>query len=130
MSVSGMQFALVSLFLSLAAWGVYWRLIFKMQVPRKPRGFQFVMAASLALAIAALFSRPGWAGASAAVIALLASSMFLFTSVMSAMPRAVPVVSVGERILSFSASDADGVTFESAVLDGRPYLLKFFRGHW
>ena len=40
MSVSGMQFALVSSFLSLAAWGVYWRLIFKMRVPRKPRGLQ------------------------------------------------------------------------------------------
>jgi hypothetical protein len=130
MSISGLQLALTSLFLSLAAWGVYWRLIFSMRVPRKPRGFQFVMAVSSALAIAALFGRPGWAGASVAAVSLLASSMFLFTSVMSAVPRAVPTVTVGEPILSFAGLDADGATFESAALAGRPFLLKFFRGHW
>lgn len=130
MSVSGLHLALVSLFLSLAAWGVYWRLIFKMRVPRKPRGFQLVMVVASALAIAALFGRPGWAGVAVAVVSLLTSSMFLFATVMSSMPRAVPVVSVGEPVLSFSAPDADGATFASAALDGRPFLLKFFRGHW
>ena len=128
--MTGFQLALVSLVLSFGVWGLIMRSIFKMSVSRKPRGFQFVMAVSIALAAVALFRSPGVAGAIAAVVAILSSAMFLFTSVMSPLPASIPRVSVGGPMLPFSATDAEGVVFESVALDGRPYLLKFFRGHW
>jgi peroxiredoxin len=33
-------------------------------------------------------------------------------------------------VVSFSAPDADGREFDLSSLAGRPFLLKFFRGHW
>jgi len=39
-------------------------------------------------------------------------------------------VRVGGPILDFSAPDENGEPFALASLRGRPYLLKFFRGHW
>ena len=37
---------------------------------------------------------------------------------------------VGAPILDFEAPDAEGEPFDLATLRGRPFLLKFFRGHW
>jgi len=39
-------------------------------------------------------------------------------------------VKVGEPILRFRARDAEGNDFDLQELAGRPFLLKFFRGHW
>ena len=41
-----------------------------------------------------------------------------------------PAVAVGEPMLLFSAPDENGVDFDLSSLNGKPYLLKFFRGHW
>lgn len=41
-----------------------------------------------------------------------------------------PAVVEGEPMLAASAPDENGVDFDLAQLSGKPYLLKFFRGHW
>jgi peroxiredoxin len=39
-------------------------------------------------------------------------------------------VALGQPIPEFTAPDAEGQPFALSSLHGRPYLLKFFRGHW
>ena len=39
-------------------------------------------------------------------------------------------ISVGDRIPDFESVTDQGLSFKSSELDGSPYLVKFFRGHW
>ncbi len=41
-----------------------------------------------------------------------------------------PAVAVGDPMIPFVAPDEHGNDFDLASLSGKPYLLKFFRGHW
>jgi len=40
------------------------------------------------------------------------------------------MISVGDTLPAFTATDDKGEVFDSAELKGTPVLLKFFRGHW
>jgi hypothetical protein len=75
---NGLQLAMGSLLLCVVAWAVYWPLIAKMRVPRRPRGTQLVMALSIALALAAFFREPGIAGGVIGSVAILVAGMFFF----------------------------------------------------
>jgi len=87
-------------------------------------------ALGVALALAALGGGPGWPGGIAAGLALVAGGVFLTLQTLSRQPALVPAVQVGGPILDFSAPDDAGERFDLASLRGRPFLLKFFRGHW
>ena len=45
-------------------------------------------------------------------------------------PGAIAEPVVGAPIIDFTALDDRAVPFELGSLRGKPYLLKFFRGHW
>ena len=111
-------------------WAVYWPKIKAMRVPLRPVGHQAVMCAAILLGLLAFMRGPGALGGLAAVLALAAAGMFLFFTLNSAMPHETPAVAVGEPILDFTAKDAAGNDFTLASLQGTPFLLKFFRGHW
>jgi hypothetical protein len=88
------------------------------------------MAAGLALAVASLAAEPGLAGGVLAGVALVVSSTFLALQPLSGQARVVPAARVGGPIPDFTAPDDAGEAFQLATLRGRPFLLKFFRGHW
>jgi len=69
-------------------------------------------------------------GGIAAGIALLGGGVFLALQPLSHQERHASAVRVGGPILDFTAPDAEGAPFDLATLHGRPFLLKFFRGHW
>ena len=89
-----------------------------------------LMAAAAALSIAAFLSGPGLAGGIAAGVALAISGTFLALQPLSGQASGTSAVSVGGPILDFTASDDSGEPFDLSTLHGKPFLLKFFRGHW
>ena len=130
MNFGGSTFAFVAFFLAAAGWALYWRRIGALRAARHPWGFQLTMAVALGAAVFAFLDGPGTAGGVFAAIAVLASVMFLFTSLASGLPEAVPTVGIGDAALDFKSLDARGEPFDSHELRGQAYLLKFFRGHW
>jgi len=88
------------------------------------------MALGAVLAIWAFVEGPGLLSGLAAGGALVLSGVFLALQPLAGQSREAPAVGVGERILDFTAPDAEGAPFDLARLHGRPFLLKFFRGHW
>ena len=89
-----------------------------------------MVVAGVGLGLLAFARGPGLAGGIAAGLALGGGGLFLLLQVLGQQSRRTPTVAVGQPILDFTAPDADGRPFALASLRGRPYLLKFFRGHW
>ncbi len=102
----------------------------RVRIPQRKTAVVAGNAFAAALAIAAFASGPGLPGGIAAGIALLASLPFLALVAASGQSRRPPAVAVGEPVLAFEALDAEGRRFATGGLRGRPFLLKFFRGHW
>jgi len=74
-------------------------------------------------------------GASIAVIAptamsLMLASMLLFFISQRKTPVGDLKVAVGDPLLAFTATTADGKPFHSDEFAGKRILLKFFRGGW
>lgn len=112
------------------AWVHWWRLLQAVRVPHRRAPHLAVMALGVVLGVAALARGPGPVGGVAAGLAILGGGAFLGLRLQSAQDRHGPAVAVGDPILDFSAPDANGEPFHLASLRGRPFLLKFFRGHW
>jgi hypothetical protein len=111
--------------------GLVWvRLIREVRVGERRPLVLLVVAAGVGLALLAFARGPGIAGGLAAGLALAAGGLFLPLQLLARQSRGVPAVTVGQPILAFSAPDAEGRPFALSSLRGRPYLLKFFRGHW
>ncbi len=108
----------------------WFRAIQQVTIHRGRAPYFMAWGLAFALGVAAWFHDPGLLGGTAAVLGLLPSFLFLFLAVFSAQADNTPAVAVGGSMLAFQAPDDSGVVFESASLTGRPYLLKFFRGHW
>lgn len=102
----------------------------RVRIPKDKTAVVAGNALAAGLAIAAFVAGPGLAGGVAAGVALLASLPFLALVAGSGQSRRPPAVSVGEPLLAFEALDAEGRRFATEDLRGRPFLLKFFRGHW
>ncbi|MCB9759474.1 MAG: hypothetical protein H6739_06510 [Alphaproteobacteria bacterium] len=64
------------------------------------------------------------------LLALPAPVMFLGLHLIAEQPAKRAAVQVGDPILTFEALDGEGRPFHLASMSGRPYLLKFYRGHW
>ena len=105
----------------------------RMQAVRLPRNAApYLVACALAagLGVAAFIVGTGVAGGIAAALAIGGGSAFLALYSASGQRREPPAVAVGGPILDFVASDDSGRPFALASLRGRPFLVKFFRGHW
>ncbi|MDJ0785381.1 MAG: hypothetical protein QNK05_01155 [Myxococcota bacterium] len=87
-------------------------------------------AVALGLGVVALLSSPGTLGGIAATFGTAAGAIFLGLQTLAGQVDATPAVAVGGPILDFTAPDDQGKPFDTASLRGKPYLLKFFRGHW
>lgn len=114
-----------------AGTGALWlRRMRSVSVPRDRSAYVLLMAGGAVLGLAAFSAGPGWLGGAGAVFAILAGGAFCGLRALSAQQPNRPAVSVGGPILDFSAPDDSGAPFDLAQLRGRPFLLKFFRGHW
>ena len=113
------------------ATGVVWfRLIDAVRIPRGRAQYFAAMGLGVALGVAAFVQETGIFGAIAAAFAILAGGFFLALRLQSGQDAREPAVKLGEPILDFTAPDDSGESFELASLRGKPFLLKFFRGHW
>jgi cytochrome oxidase Cu insertion factor (SCO1/SenC/PrrC family) len=86
--------------------------------------------AGIGLGLLAFARGPGVLGGLAAGLAVALGALFLLLQLLGRQARPMPNVALGRPILDFTAPDAEGQPFQLASLHGRPYLLKFFRGHW
>ncbi len=112
---------------TIVEWG---RRMMAVRIPEDRRPFQAAMAAALLIGVGAMFAgADGWAHTGARMGVVL-GALFLGLNMISAQESKEPAVAVGGSILDFSAPDENGETFELASLRGKPFLLKFFRGHW
>ncbi|MAG29970.1 MAG: hypothetical protein CL908_03635 [Deltaproteobacteria bacterium] len=110
---------------------VFWfRLVRDVAIPRNRAPFQIAFAVGAILGVIAVLGSEGFFSTVAGALAAIVGTAFLLLRLQSAQKPNVPSVEVGGPILPFSALDADGREFDLTSLRGKPYLLKFFRGHW
>jgi drug/metabolite transporter (DMT)-like permease len=117
--------------LVVAGTGALWlRRIRQVSIPRDRSAYLLLMGGGASLGLAALTAAPGWLGAIAAGFAVLGGGVFCGLRALSRQAAKLPAVAVGGPILEFTLPDETGAPFDLAGLRGRPFLLKFFRGHW
>lgn len=128
--VSGLRLAVFAAVVVFGAWASWWAKIKALTVPRNSVIYLALMSSGIVLGLWGLSRGAGALGGILAFSAIVAAAMFLFTAYISGMPSAPPGAAVGEKFLDFTASDSDGGDFTLSSLAGRPFLLKFYRGHW
>jgi hypothetical protein len=111
--------------------GVRWYvLIQRVAIPRDRTLLYGFFGIGAFFGLLALLNHPGWIAGTLASVALIVGATFPLLRLRSAQVPAEPAVPVGSSLPFFAAPDDRGKRFESPWLSGKPYLLKFFRGHW
>jgi cytochrome oxidase Cu insertion factor (SCO1/SenC/PrrC family) len=128
--VPGALLASLALATALATGAEFMRRMRAVAIPRNRIAFDLAWGAALALGVAAFVQGVGIAAGLAAGLACALGGLMLLLRLQSAQAANLPRVAVGGPILDFRAPDEDGRPFSLASLSGRPFLLKFFRGHW
>ena len=102
----------------------------RVAIPDNRGAFIAAWAGAVALGIGSFFAPgAGLASGILATLAVLGSGGFL-TLYSLGKQRAANPISVGDPIPAFAGVDAARQDFASSALEGRPALIKFFRGHW
>ena len=128
--MSGLTLSIVAFALVSATGFLWFRRAFAVALPENRTGFVICMIVGVCLGIAGLVQGAGLAGGILSTLAFLLGGMFVFTWLISAQKGGSGTLQIGSPLISFSAPDHLGNSFDSNTLDGRPILLKFFRGHW
>jgi hypothetical protein len=111
--------------------GVIWfRRINAVRIPHARGPYLAAVGVAVLLGLAAFAQGPGIIGGIGAGFAILAGGAFLGLRLQSSQDARKPAVETGGPILDFTAPDDTGRPFDLASLRGKPFLLKFFRGHW
>lgn len=122
--------ALLSFGIAMVNGAVFLARMRRVAVPQNRIAHELAFAAALALGVLALARGAGWLGGTLAALGAGLSGVMLLLRSVSAQARTEPAVRVGGAILDFTAPDENGAPFVLASLAGKPFLLKFFRGHW
>jgi hypothetical protein len=110
---------------------LYWlRLIRRVHIPRDLRPTTAAHLVAVTLGAVALLLGANALGLVSAGIAMFGGGVFLALQTQSRQARLTPAVAVGSPIIEFILPDHTGRPFQLATLRGKPFLLKFFRGHW
>ena len=109
---------------------VWFRRALAVRLPASRKSFVLAMTGGAILGAAALAGDPGWIAGSAATFALAAGALFGLLVAISGQKGGAGRFQVGSPVPDFSAPDQNGEPFQLSSLAGRPFLLKFFRGHW
>lgn len=121
---------LVALMVGATTTALWFHAALALRLPRNRSPFVVGWLAGAVLGLVSLFGEPGWAGGSAAVLAIAGGCFLSFTVAVSRQRVGEDAIGVGDSLPDFRAPDEHGAIFEAASLAGRPVLLKFFRGHW
>jgi peroxiredoxin len=111
--------------------GIRWmQLTYRVQLPADATPYVVACAAAAVLGLGALVLGTGVIGGIAGGLSLVGGLAFLALFSASGQRRRPPAVAVGEPVLDVTTTDDEGRAFTLSSLRGRPFLLKFFRGHW
>jgi len=128
--MNGSVFGLLGAALVLG-FGIRWmQLMQRSRIPADVSAYLLASGAGALLGLGAFVFGTGIPGGIAAAVALAGGIAFLALYAASGQVRSAPAVRVGGPVLDFTATDDTGAPFALASLRGRPFLLKFFRGHW
>jgi hypothetical protein len=89
-----------------------------------------VQGGAIVLAVVGIALEPGLTTSGFGVPALAFATLFFVLYSRRHTPVGELRVAVGDRLLPFAATAADGTDFHTDALAGKRVLLKFFRGHW
>ena len=112
---------------TVVAW--FWH-INRVAIPENRIVFIACFLVAFGLAIAGLVLRARWFAVVPALIAIVIGGFFPFSMAISRQEVATTGIQVGQTIPHFEALDRNGERFDSASLQGKPVIMKFFRGHW
>jgi hypothetical protein len=128
--MSGQILGLVGFAIVVAA-GIRWyTLIQQVAIPRDRTLLYGCFGVGAFFGLLALFNQPGWAVGLLALLAVLVGTLLPALRLRSDQAKNEPACPVGAAVPFFTAVDDHGRHFDSNQLAGKPYLLKFFRGHW
>lgn len=130
MSEAGDLLGFASLLLAVTTAALWFRRVFAVRIPDDRTAWVAAFGAAVVLGIASFVAGNETLGAVAAGIGVGIGGFMAATRAISRQSEKVPAVSVGGPIIDFTAPDDNGAPVELAGLRGRPFLLKFFRGHW
>jgi hypothetical protein len=128
--LSGLYLGILAFAIVFATGFRWFQLVYAVALPKNRGGFVASMLVGMGCAVAALLQSPDPAGVTLSGLAIVLGGFFVFTWVISAQKGGSGALQPGAPLLRFSAPDHRGNMFDSSALDGRPILLKFFRGHW
>ena len=110
------------------AWN-WFQLIERVAIPRNRIGFHALFLSAGLLGVVAI-SQGGFFSTAFAIPAVAVGFGFPALRLQSRQQPNAPAVAIGGEMLALTAPDENGVDFDLSSLRGKPYLLKFFRGHW
>ena len=122
--------SLVGAAISTGAWGLWFRRIQQVSVPKNPWAFRVASGLGALLCIVGLLGGPGLAAGSVAMIGIMAGLTFLGLDRIAPLPASIPAVAVGDPALDFEATSSEAEPFQLREPGRNAVLLKFFRGFW
>ena len=128
--MSGMVLGIVAGSIVVASNVQWFRLLQQVRIPKDRTRFLALNGSGALLGIVALILGAGAVGGSLAALGIVGGLTFLGLAAASGQASTTPAVAVGGEILNFTATAEQGSPFDLSALRGRPFLLKFFRGHW
>ena len=114
----------------IVTWAVWRKKALNQAVPNNLAGLVAGMLLGVGLASYAFAFQTSLLSSVISAIALVLGAFWCASAVFGGQRTGVPKIIVGQPLPAFSARNEDGSTFRSSEMDGSPYLLKFFRGHW
>jgi hypothetical protein len=129
-NTDGLVLSLASLALLATAFALFAKLVGRVEVGERRWLANCLVAAGMLAAATTLFRGPGISAGSVAGVVLLVGGAYFVLVGLAGQSRQTPNVAVGQPLPAFTAPDATGEIFDLASLEGRPILMKFFRGHW
>ena len=114
----------------IVTWAVWLKKALNQAVPNNMAGLVAGMLLGVGSASSAFAFQTSLLSSVIAAIALVLGAFWCASAVFGGQRTGVPKIIVGQPLPAFSARNEDGSTFHSSEMDGSPYLLKFFLGHW
>ena len=126
----GTSLGFLALFMAIGLVLFWFRQVNLVSLPQDRTLFVMAFIISGLLGIATFIVGTRWFGGIPAIAAIIVGAFMTGTIYISPQKVADNPVKVGDVIPQFIALNDDGERFNSGELDGKPILIKFFRGHW
>ncbi|HIF94612.1 MAG: hypothetical protein ABGX04_13575 [Myxococcales bacterium] len=128
--MTGLILAGIAVGLLIGGIALWMRLISRVEIDSGRRLPSAMIATALVLSVIALTQSPGLVGGILAGLTATMGSIAVVLQVLAPQSKQEPAIAVGQVLPAFTALDHEGKAFDLASLNGRPILMKFFRGHW